>query len=105
MLDALLSTFIVAFHWIVQLYIWIIVIAVVASWLLVFGVVNMRNDAVRSVVGMLNALTEPVFRRVRKIIPPIGGLDLSPLIVILALTLFEYFLDRLIANIYSGHWL
>lgn len=74
---------------------WFVVIAaVVASWLVAFGVLNMQNQLVRQIVRTLDALTEPVFRPVRRLIPPIGGLDLSPIFVLLAIGLLQYFFDR-----------
>lgn len=63
------------------LYGWIIIIAVVMSWLVMFGVVNTFHPFTRGVIRFLDAMTEPVFRQIRRVIPPIGGLDLSPLIV------------------------
>jgi YggT family protein len=63
------------------LYSWIIVIAVVMSWLVAFNIVNIRHPFARGVVRFLDAVTEPVFRPIRRVIPPIGGLDLSPLVV------------------------
>jgi YggT family protein len=70
----------------------VIIIAVVMSWLVAFGVINMHNRLARSVVQALDAVTEPVFRQVRRVIPPIGGLDLSPLIVLIALQFVSYVL-------------
>lgn len=66
-----------------DLYTWVVVIAVVLSWLIAFGVINTRNQFAQAMIRFFDALTEPVFRQIRKVIPPIGGLDLSPLIVIL----------------------
>ncbi len=74
----------------ISLYTWIIVIAVVVSWLVAFGVINVHNHIARSIVQGLAAITEPVFRQVRRIIPSIGGLDLSPLIVLIALQFLSY---------------
>jgi YggT family protein len=76
----------------IDLYTWVIIIAVVMSWLVAFGVINMHNRLARSVVQALDAVTEPVFRQVRRVIPPIGGLDLSPLIVLIALQFVSYVL-------------
>jgi YggT family protein len=74
----------------ISIYIWVIIIAVVMSWLVAFGVINTYNPVARSIVQGLNAVTEPVFRRVRRVIPPMGGLDISPLIVWLALQFLSY---------------
>jgi YggT family protein len=64
-------------------YLILIIVAVVMSWLLAFDVINRRNLFALRVVQFLSALTEPVFRLVRRVIPPIGGFDLSPMIVAL----------------------
>ncbi|HSZ73587.1 MAG TPA: YggT family protein [Rhizomicrobium sp.] len=74
----------------IDVYVWVVIVAVVASWLIAFGVVNLHNQFVRRVVQIIDALTEPVFRQVRRIVPPIGGLDLSPLIVIFGLYFIRY---------------
>jgi len=74
---------------------WFVVIAaVVASWLIAFGVLNMQNHFVRQVVRTLDAITDPVFRQFRRLIPPIGGLDISPVFVLLVIGLLQYFFDR-----------
>ena len=73
-----------------NLYWWVVIIAVIVSWLIAFNVINTYNNFVRSLLRALAALTEPVFRRIRKVVPPIGGLDLSPLILILALYFIRY---------------
>jgi YggT family protein len=85
MLEPLLVTLLWLFNVIVEFYIFVIIAAVVVSWLVAFGVLNVYNPLARSVIHMLDALTEPVFRQIRRIIPPLGGLDLSPLIVLIAL--------------------
>ena len=73
-----------------QLYEYVVIAAVIASWLVVFNVINARNEIVRGILRALDALTEPVFRQVRRIIPPFGGLDLSPLIVLVLLSWLIY---------------
>jgi YggT family protein len=80
------------FVWLVEalislmwVYTWVVVAAVVMSWLIAFGVLNTYNRYARTVIRILDGLTEPVFRQVRRILPPISGLDLSPLIVIVFL--------------------
>jgi YggT family protein len=66
-------------------YSYVVIAAVVMSWLVGFNVVNLHNRFVRSVAYFLSLLTEPVFRLVRKVLPPIAGLDLSPLVVLFAI--------------------
>ena len=66
-------------------YQWVVLIAVIMSWLTAFNVINERNNFVRTVLTVLYKLTEPVFRPIRRILPNLGGLDLSPLVVLLAI--------------------
>jgi len=75
-----------------DLYWWVVVVAVIVSWLTAFGVLNVHNQFARSLMRALYALTEPVFRPIRAIVPPIGGLDLSPLIVLIAIWFVQYLL-------------
>ncbi|MBV9043902.1 MAG: YggT family protein [Alphaproteobacteria bacterium] len=77
------------------LYTIVVIAAVVVSWLIAFGVLNMQNHLARQFVQVLNALTEPVFRQVRRVIPPIGGLDLSPIIVLIGIELLRVFFGNL----------
>lgn len=75
---------------------WIIIIQVVMSWLITFEVINVRNPQAANVIRLLDKTTEPVFGPLRKIIPPIGGIDLTPIVVILAI----YLLKSLVASIF-----
>ena len=70
---------------VLDLYFYVILAAVIASWLVGFGIINSYNPIARSILRALHSLTEPIFAPVRRIIPAIGGLDLSPLIVLLLL--------------------
>ena len=70
---------------IIDLYVWIIILSAVLSWLVAFDIINMRNRLVYLVGDALNRLTEPVYRPVRRILPDMGGLDLAPLVVIFGL--------------------
>ena len=85
MLAPLINVLLFIFNTVVELYTFVIIVAVIASWLVAFGVLNTYNPLARSLIQILDALTEPVFRRVRRIVPPLGGLDLSPLIVLILL--------------------
>jgi YggT family protein len=71
---------------ILDLYFYVIIAAVIASWLVGFGIINSYNPIARSILRALHALTEPVFGPVRRILPAMGGLDLSPLVVLLLLS-------------------
>jgi len=80
------------FHAVIELYIFIIFAMVIMSWLVAFNVVNPYNPFVRQVDSGLRALTNPVFAPLRRIIPSIGGLDITPVIVLLLLG----FIDRMV---------
>ena len=77
---------------ILDLYQWVVIAAVIASWLVGFGIINSYNQFARAALRILHALTEPVFGPIRRIIPPLGGLDLSPLIVLLLILFFRNWL-------------
>lgn len=70
---------------IVDLYIWVLLAAVVASWLVSFNVINTSNRLVASVVEFLYRLTEPALRPIRRFLPNLGGIDISPVVLILLL--------------------
>jgi YggT family protein len=70
---------------VIGLYIWVLIATAVLSWLTAFGIVNRHNQIVNAIGRFCYALTEPVLRPIRRIIPLIGGVDLSPLILILLL--------------------
>ena len=80
----------------------ILLIWVIASWLLAFGVINQHNPNARMVLRFLSNICEPLCRPVRRIIPPIGGLDLSVLIVFLLLGFVRgYLLPAAITTIFG----
>jgi YggT family protein len=75
---------------VLEFYKWVVIAAVIVSWLTAFNVINQYNNFVRTLVRILYALTEPVFRPIRKILPPMGGLDLSPIIVFFIIWFLQY---------------
>ncbi len=77
---------------VINLLIWLLIINAVLSWLLAFDVVNRSNRVVNTIWDFTNRLTEPLLRPLRKVIPQIGGIDLSPMVLILGLI----FLDNLV---------
>lgn len=70
----------------------VIIASVVMSWLVAFNVVNMRNHIVATIVDALYRLTEPMLRPIRRFLPNLGGIDISPVILILLI----FFLQNLI---------
>ena len=70
---------------VIDLYIWVVIASAILSWLVAFNVVNMNNRFVLSIADMLYRLTEPALRPIRNILPNLGGIDISPVILILLL--------------------
>ena len=79
---------------ILQIYIWLLIAAAVLSWLIAFNVVNTRNQVVAMVADFLFKITEPVLRPIRSILPNLGGIDVSPVILILLI----FFLQNVIVR-------
>ena len=75
-----------------NIYWWIVIIAVIMSWLIAFNVVNTRNQIVGMIADFLYRVTEPVFRPIRNLLPQLGGIDFSPLIVLLLIYLIERYI-------------
>ncbi|WP_230530434.1 YggT family protein [Microvirga roseola] len=78
-----------------QLYTYLIIASAILSWLVAFNVVNMRNDFVRSIASFLDAVTEPALRPIRSILPNLGGIDISPIILILIIIFLQNILIRI----------
>jgi YggT family protein len=70
---------------VITLYIWVLVFSAVLSWLVAFNVINTRNRAVYVIGDFLYRITEPALRPIRRVIPSLGGIDISPIILILLL--------------------
>lgn len=70
---------------VLSLYIWVIIISAILSWLIAFGVVNTQNRFVYMVADGLHRLTEPALRPLRRFVPDLGGIDITPIILILIL--------------------
>ena len=74
---------------ILQLYTWVIIISAVLSWMLAFNVLNFNNQFVRSVWTAVNAVTEPLLKPIRRMMPNLGAVDISPVILLLGIFLLE----------------
>lgn len=68
---------------------WIIIIQAVMSWLVAFNVINTYNDFVRNVLHALDRITQPLYRPVRRFMPDLGALDLSPMVVMLGIVILQ----------------
>ena len=79
---------------------WIIIIQAILSWLVAFNVINMHSDVVRTILVALDRMTAPLYRPIRRIMPDLGALDLSPLVVLLILSIIDQVLmPRLFASV------
>ncbi len=76
--------------YVLQLYTFVIIAGAVLSWLIAFNVVNIRNEFVRSVWNLFVALTEPLLKPMRNLLPSTGGIDISPIILLLAIWFVEW---------------
>jgi YggT family protein len=72
-------------HTVLEILIWILIASAVLSWLVAFNVINTRNRVVYMIGDFLERVTEPLLRPVRSILPSLGGIDISPIVVILLL--------------------
>ncbi len=79
---------------IINIYVWLIILQVVLSWLIAFNVLNTNNRFVYLVGDFLYRITEPAMRPIRRILPSLGGIDLSPLVLLLLL----FFAQRLLVE-------
>ena len=82
--------------WILDIYKWVLIAAAVLSWLIAFDVLNKRSRAVYMIADFLNRVTEPVLRPIRRILPSLGGVDVSPII---ALLLVWFIQDLIVRNL------
>lgn len=98
----LLALFQIA-DFLLQILGWVIIAQVILSWLFAFNVLNTSSAGVRAVSNAMDRITEPFYRPVRKILPDFGGLDFSPLVVLLAVQVVRMLLGGLAADIaYPG---
>src|SRR5499426_1667481 len=74
---------------VLDLYIWLLIASAILSWLIAFNVVNTRNQFVAAVAEFLYRITEPVLAPIRSFLPNLGGLDISPIILILIIILVQ----------------
>ena len=86
---------------VLQLYTYIIIAGAIMSWLIAFNVINPYNQFVRSLWQGLNALTEPALRPIRRLLPNLGGVDISPIILLLLIWFVEHVIQLYVyPNVY-----
>jgi YggT family protein len=82
-----------------QVMMWIIIIQAILSWLVAFNVINTHSDFVRSFLNALDWITAPLYRPIRRILPDFGGLDFSPMVVLLLIYVLRILLAGAAADI------
>ena len=80
---------------ILQLLVWLIIAQAVLSWLVAFNVINTSSPFVRSLLTGLDRLTAPLYRPIRRLLPDFGGIDFSPLVVLMAIQILRMLLGGL----------
>lgn len=83
----------------ISIYITIIIIEIIIHWLIAFEVLKARSPQAQNLIALLSRATSPVMERVRKYVPPIGGLDLTPIVVIIGLQIISYIISRILMQI------
>ena len=86
-------------HVVIKIYIYLLIAQAVLSWLVAFGIVNRHSRVVATIGDFLWRITDPVLRPIRRILPDLGGIDVSPVILILLL----WFVDSEIQNLYAQY--
>ena len=97
-IDPLIRVAIIA----VDLYIWIIIIGAIMSWLVAFNIINTTNQFVYMVIDFIYRITEPALRPIRRVIPNFGSVDISPIILILGLLFLQMVLGNLHRALLTG---
>jgi YggT family protein len=94
-----MNAFLILFNDIVRLYIWVLIISAVASWLVAFNVINTSNRFVYSVLEISHKLTDPPLRFIRSFMPNLGTVDISPIVLILGLVFLRNFINEIFYKI------
>ena len=92
-----MKSVLILFDSIITLYIWILIINAVISWLVAFNVVNMQNRFVATILYATNRLTDPLLNPIRRVLPNLGGIDISPIVLVLGLLFIQ---DYIRFNLY-----
>ena len=95
-------SFLFLFNFAIKIAWWIIIVQFIMSWLINFDVINLRNPFVAQVWQSLNRITGPIYRPIRRMLPDMGGLDLSPMIVLFGLIALQVIVNNNLAPLASG---
>lgn len=76
-------------NWLIELYKWVVIIAIIVVWLIQFNILDRRNRLVFSIADFLYRITEPALRPIRRFVPNFGGIDITPIILLVLLWLLQ----------------
>lgn len=74
---------------IIDIYVWIIVLQIIIHWLVAFDVLKVKSPQAQNLMDLMQRMTDPVYKPLRKYIPPLGGIDITPIIVIIGLSILK----------------
>ncbi len=94
-MDIVLGPLILVIQIALNILVWMVIVQAVMSWLVAFGVINTRNRFVYMVGDFLYRITEPLLRPIRRVLPDMGGIDLSPVVLLLAIVFIQNVLGRI----------
>jgi YggT family protein len=94
--NALVAAFLEVVYMILDFFVWALIVGAILSWLIVLGIVDPYNRFVRLANDMLTRITEPLLRPLRRVIPPLGNLDLAPLALIFIIYFLQSFIRHLV---------
>ena len=92
-----MTSIVILISQIIEIFIWLLILQAVLSWLITFGVINTNSNIVNMIGNFLYKITEPLLKHIRNLLPDLGGIDVSPLILIILLIFFRNLLFE-----YSG---
>lgn len=100
-MSIILDPLITVLHLAISFYIWLVIGAAIMSWLVAFNVLNTYNRLVYTINDFLYRITEPALRPIRRFLPTLGGIDISPVVLILILVFLQRFLERIYPAVVS----
>lgn len=97
-----MTSFLMIFNLLIGIAWWVIIIQAVLSWLIAFDVINSRQPLVGQIWSGLSQLTEPIYRPIRNMLPNMGGIDISPIVVLVGLTILQIVVNNNLAPLAYG---
>ncbi len=82
-----------------NIFVGIIILQVAINWLIIFDVINTRNEQAQNLIKLLKKVTDPIYTPLRKYIPPIGGIDITPIVVLLGASIVHHYLVKFIISL------